>query len=337
MYSKFISFEEIVEGIKDDTGITNLTNSYGKIRRLIFRCHQDIGYGASLILKRVTYSIENGNIINTNGVLKIKLPEDITFIEAIGMCHEGMCPGSYNIQGNYLFICDKKVRKFSLIYYTLLCDGNGNPAVSLNNKEAVISGVAYFMYKQRRWNDKGSRAVLQELQTYYEDRIGEARGANVMPDSKEEYSRIASAFKRSYSQTLIYNNERACYCCIEESDVVIAPSDNATSFIYEWQFDDLINNIDFAPLVNQEFLDLQNTIPLNTFLSGTLISYTKIGRICFAITNTTENKYAIRDIFNNNITNIVFDSYYNSQANMQIFISKEYYTFGSIYFMLTPN
>jgi len=177
MYSKHILFEEIIEGVKDDTGIENLSNLYPKIRRLIYRCEQDIGFGNSLILKLKKYSTAAGTIVNS----RIKLPENIVQIESFGMCQEGICPGDYRIQGNYLFFC-KPVSEFSFIYYTILCDGEGNPMVTQNHKEAVISGLSYYMYKPRVYNgNDGSVSYLKTLEKYYHDRIGEARGDDAMP------------------------------------------------------------------------------------------------------------------------------------------------------------
>ena len=85
MHSTLVPFEEILEGIKDDTGMTNLSNHLPKIRRLIFRSERDIGFGGTTVLKRITYKVSDCSIITTGQQFKIKLPEDYLFIEEIGM------------------------------------------------------------------------------------------------------------------------------------------------------------------------------------------------------------------------------------------------------------
>lgn len=332
MYSKHILFEEIVEGVKDDTGIENLRNLYPKIRRLIYRCEQDIGFGGSTILKRITYSIANGTIIKSNGTIKIKLPEDMIKVEAFGMCQEGICPGDYKIQGNYLFLC-KDVEKFSLVYYSLLCDGEGNPMVTQNHKEAVISGISQYLYKPRLWMNKSgaSQSHFQTLERYYHDRIGEARGDDAMPSTKEEWSAIAKQLRMSASQTLMYNNRESCYCCIEDVTVVVSKKNSAIKW---WQFNDRVSDISLVNTFDENYLNNKNEISLDNFYLGNNFEYNNIGRIAFAMLNTTLNKHKIVDIFDNDITEEVFDTYFDENNNTQFYISKEYYSNGSIYFKL---
>lgn len=337
MYSKHVPFEEIIDGVKDDTGITNLRNQYPQIRRLIYRTEQDIGFGNSLLLKRVTYKVSDGSLIVNGKNRKIKFPDDLVKLESVGMCHEGICPGDYRTQGNWMFIC-KEIDSFSLIYYALMCDGEGNPMTTQNHKEAVISGVTYYMYKAKMWNKEGSMNYLLELKRYYEDRIGESRGDDCMPSTKEEWSAIAAQLKMSYSQTLIYNNERNCYCCVEnKTNPTIPDNENTLPVIYWWQYEDLFTDISAAPSITEEFLNTKNTIPLVTAINGNLYEYIAVGRIAFAITNIEENDYSIFDIFNINITNIVFDTYYLLESKTQIYISKEYHSNSSIYFKLIRN
>lgn len=325
MYSKHILFEEIVEGVKDDTGIENLSNLYPKIRRLIYRCEQDIGFGNSLVLKKITYSEADGTI----DCKRAKLPDDIVKIESFGMCQEGLCPGDYKIQGNYIFLC-KPISSFSFIYYTMLCDGEGNPMVTQNHKEAVVSGVSYYMYKPRVYNgNDGSQSHLQTLERYYHDRVGEARGDDAMPSTKEEWSNLANILKRSYSQTLIYDNTKECYCCIEDSSKI-----EKNPLINYWQFDNTLSDISIAPTFDLNYLSLKPEISLEEFLNGLNFEYGLIGRIAFSIQNIEEDFYSIFDIYDNDITSIAFDTYYNQNLKTQIYISKEFYTFSEIFFKL---
>ena len=133
MYSQLVPFQEVINAVKDGTGFRQITNLYPQIRRLINRIPADLGYGSSLIMKKVTYSTELGNIlVDAYGNQRIRMPDDLIKIESYGTCELGLCPGSYNIQGNYLFLCSE-VEEFKLVYYALLCDGSGNPAISENH------------------------------------------------------------------------------------------------------------------------------------------------------------------------------------------------------------
>lgn len=337
MYSHQVSFEEIVEGVKDDTGKTDLRNKYAQIRRLIYRCEQDIGFSNTLILRKITYSKEKGNLVDK----KARLPDDIMKIEQIGMCSDGLCPGDYRIQGNFLFLC-KDVSEFSFIYYTLMKDANGNPLTTQNHKEAVISGIAYYMYKSQRFQNKGSQNVYESLKRYYEDRVGEARGDDFMPTTREQWSAISKILRMSSAQVLMYDAGRGCYKCADEftsedpDDEIIIP-DPETKLpleVYYWQYGDFTSDISLAPDIDQQYLDAQSTIPSANFRNGHNFPYDKIGRIAFALQNVDANQYDILDVLGNIITDIVFDRYYNSTLKTEIFISKEFYSHGNIYFKL---
>ena len=182
MYSNLIPFENIIDAVSDATGIKNLRNQYPQIRRFISRTEKDIGYGGTLILKRVCYSTEDGTILvdSTHENGRFRLPRDIVKLEEVGMCWQGLCPSDYRIQGNWGFLC-RKITSFDLMYYALLCDGTGNPVVTENHEEAVIAGILWRMYQAKLWNREGDRVTYKELGVEYEDRVAEARGNDIWP------------------------------------------------------------------------------------------------------------------------------------------------------------
>lgn len=340
MYSKLIPFENIVDSVSDATGIQNLRNHYPKIRRFIHRSTKDIGFGGSLILKRILYQTSDGTIVeDSNGKQRFRLPSDLVRIEEVGMCQDGICPEDYNIQGNYGFLC-REVDSFHLIYYALLCDGSGNPAVSENHEEAVIAGILWRMYQPKVWNREGDRATYLDLGREYEDRCAEARGMDAFPTTAKEWAEIGQKLRMSYRDVLIYDSDEQCYCCLPLSynnEVIDSLIDNTDDMVYYWQYTDLSKDITDAPNIDQTFLDAQGNQPVQVFIDGFIIPYTAVGRIGIAITNVDQDYYQIIDIFETDITSVAFDTYYDATNRIQIYISKEIYSHGNIYYKLIKN
>lgn len=335
MYSKIIPFENIIDGIKDETGIQNLRNLYPMIRRFIYRAERDIGFGYGLLLKKIDYKKSDGTILD----FKIRLPEDLIKIEEVGTSSQGFCPDDYRHQGNFLFLC-RDIDEFSLIYYAMLCDGEGNPAITENHFEAVLAGVKYFMYQPKMWNNEGSINFYKQLELFYYERIGEAIGNDVMPSTDREWSDISKYLKMSYRDMLIYSDHTKSYDCIPLSvnnEVLTLEGDDTDDVVYHWQYSDFTSNISLAPAIDQDFLDLQDSNPIIDFINGFVIPYSNVGRIAFAVSNVDENYYQIIDVFETDITSVVFDTYYNLAMRTQIYISKEVYTHGNIYYKLILN
>jgi hypothetical protein len=229
MYSNFVSFEEIIELVKDDTGIENLRNLYPKIRRFIYRAEKDIGFGGSTLLKRVTYSLEQGNLLFDGKQYKLRLPEDCMYLEEVGMCKEGICPGEYKIQGKWMFFCEsRKLEKFSLIYYTLLKDGEGNPVTTENHSEAVVAGIVYWLYKARRFKDKGQFNQMRYYEEYYHDRISEARGDDATPNTEREWQKLSQLMNMNSKEVLLYIEDENCFCALPESEAPVYNAETGT-------------------------------------------------------------------------------------------------------------
>lgn len=347
MYSNLVPFETIVERVKDSTGITNLRNHYPKLRRMIFQVEKDLGYGGTAILKRITYKVLNdsikteadlGNTIIVDDTLgttqyRAKLPVDILYLEEVGMCNEGLCPGDYTVQGNYIFIC-KPIEEFSLIYWTLILDNEGNPVTTENHTEAVVAGLTYMLYRPKIWNGKeGSLNVYREFERFYHDRLAEARGDDMWPSTELEWNKIADLWKMSYRDILIYSDDRGkCFCSIPEHTNPSIPSTVVDVDVYYWQYDELFSDISNAPSIDQAFLNNQSQVPIANLELGQIIPYINVGRVAFGITNVAEDVYRIMDSLGADITDVVFDKYYNPTLELQIYISKVHYIEGEIYY-----
>ena len=335
MYSKIVPFQDIIQAVKDETGIENLRNLYPKISRLIYRIEKDIGFGYGMILKKVNFSKEEETIIER----RIKLPDDLVIIEAIGTDDSTLDPSIYAHQGNFLFF-HADISSIDLVYYTMLCDGEGFPAVTENHFDAVVAGVKYYMYQPKVWNGEGSAQLMKYLQEYYFARLGEAIGNDVMPSTDLEWSQIAQHVRMSYRDILLYSKEQsyegAPLTSLSSGDAASKPVPvNAT--VYDWQYTETTSSISDAVSIDQAFLDSKQKSSLVVFSSGKVISYTAVGRVALAIQNIDINKFRIQDLFGADITEIVFDNYYNVETRTQIYISKDVFAFGNIFYKITNS
>lgn len=338
MYSKIVPFQNIVDGVFDETNISNLRNLYPTLRRLVYRVERDIGFGYGLLIKKVRYSTSD-NTISEN---RLRLPEDLIKIESFGTCENGLCPNSYNHQGNYIFLNpNANIKEFDLVYYTMQMDGEGNPCVTENHFDCVVAGIKYYLYQPKLWNNEGNLNYGRELKQYYFDRIGESIGNDVMPGTAEEWAQIAGHLRMSYKDVLIYDNHKKCYEIVPDvsNGEVQDPEggDPSNQFVYDWQYTDLSKDINDTISIDQGFLDMQSKDSISKYLNGTNIEYSAVGRIAMAISDINEDDYSITDAFGQNITSIVFDTYYNSDMRIQYYVSKDIYSYGSVYYKFIKN
>ena len=140
MISGLVPFEEIVESVKDDTGIENLRPWYEKITRLLFRAEREIGYGGSVILKKVIYK----NPANYNGKY-FPYPTDFIELEGIGIKCSPVCSSTYTKTSDGIRFKETQTEDVVLLYWGIFCDGYGRPVTTRNHQEAV---VAYIVWKK---------------------------------------------------------------------------------------------------------------------------------------------------------------------------------------------
>lgn len=106
----------------------------------------------------------------------------------------------------------------------------------------------------------------------------------------------------------------------------------ANTEVCYWQLDNTNDKIeDVIPLINTSFLSTLPRASFEEFETGKIITYTEIGRICFAIYPTQVQNFVITDSLNNDITD-AFDVDYNENLNLALFVSKAVYSHSSIYF-----
>jgi hypothetical protein len=104
------------------------------------------------------------------------------------------------------------------------------------------------------------------------------------------------------------------------------------SMVYYWQLDNIEDTItEVIPQLSPGFIESKASLPFATFEAGHIVSYSEIGRICFIVQPTQVQNFTIFDSLNNDITD-EFDTYYDSNTSLALFVSKIPYSFGNIYF-----
>lgn len=108
---------------------------------------------------------------------------------------------------------------------------------------------------------------------------------------------------------------------------------NPISEFYSFQFDSLTNDISNVSLIDDTFINQEtNIVSSNDIFNGIELQFTTVGRIGFIVRTDTVDNYNIYDELNNEISIESFDSYYDVIREIQIYITKEYYTPNFIHF-----
>lgn len=102
--------------------------------------------------------------------------------------------------------------------------------------------------------------------------------------------------------------------------------------IYYFQFINTASDISDAPSINVAFLENKPNETKLTFTNGYNVEYTEIGRVGFSYITETPENLRVYDFFDVDVTNIVFDTYYDPILNLQTYISKEIITHSNIYY-----
>ena len=331
MISGLVSFDEIVQAVKDETGIENMRPLYDRIRRFIFRAEREIGYGGSIVVKRCVY------VKNQNGFdgKYLKFPEDLIELEGVGKQDTGMfSTHAYaDISGGIRF--RESQDKVVLIYWALYCDGWGNPVTTRNHEEAVIAYIVWKLYAAQRFLNRGNNNTHIDYREYYEARLLEARGDDAWP-TLEEWNEIALLSYSDRRALLQYPTAAYSYCddgllpdCCN-SGGGDNPSD--TMKVYYWQMTNVTDDVTAVEqLISESYLSTKPSTNLSSFQDGFTVGYSNIGRIAFAILQTDIQDWQIFDTLGNDVTS-AFDTFYNEALQATVYVSKEIYTYSTIYF-----
>jgi len=104
------------------------------------------------------------------------------------------------------------------------------------------------------------------------------------------------------------------------------------SLVYYWQLNNTDDDInDIVPIFNTTYLEDKPVTTLGVFEEGKIINYILIGRIAFAVTNTTGIDFIILDSLGNDVTDS-FDSSYFPDTSTILLVSKVVQSYSNIYF-----
>lgn len=324
----YYSFYEIIEDVKTDIGFSNMTNLYSQIRQLIARAEEEINpFSGYLVRKRMAYFKGNGNFDGKN----IKLPQDFVKLNENMMCQDGLCPDKIIQTNSHIVICGESRDSVFFSYWGLNCDGEGNPVVARNHKEAVVNFIVWKLYGSKVFNGDGSAQLRREYKTEWEDSCMAARGFDLFPSigTLQKMHNINSMTTAQMNQKLCADYSTT-YLCDNDYDESVK-NEKITVF----QLDAIgatENPEDFTEKFLSKFISYKKT----DFISGINISFANIGKYGFAIDNAFPGTIDIYDILGNHI-NSSMNEYYNHESKKLIFVSKDFISHSSIYFKITAN
>jgi len=184
MRSGIVYFDEIVQEIKDYTGLENMRPLYPRIKRFIFKVEQDIGAGGLMVLKSKTYTKGDEFYDGT----RIVLPADFLSEWSYGALSNG------SIQGNIFQLTGEGTTELEFKYLGLVLDSEGNPFTTRNRLEAVAKYAQYRFYGQRWFLGKGSERQYLLYKSEYDNAVMESRGNDVFP-TEEEWNEIGTTLR----------------------------------------------------------------------------------------------------------------------------------------------
>lgn len=333
MTNGIYSFNQIIEDVILETGMTNIRNRHSEIRKLVARAEREISpYTGFLVKKKMLYYVGNGNFDGTN----IKKPSDFHSVDKVGCCHDGLCDGSYFETNSHIIICDKKQRTEILFsYWGLQSDGQGNPITSYNHADAVVAFCVWKLYTPKVFTGEGSLNVKLELEQQWENRCGEARGEDMFPDenSMNNIYRVNSWSSLEMSKKTNYDRCVSCDNCITVIDD--NPIINTNMKVYYWQLNNMHENQStIIPTVTPSFLLQQNNEPFASFQSGFTVVNPYIGRLNLAIMESDFVLYKIFDVLNNDVTD-EFTPHYFQSTKIMLYTSKNAYSHSNINFKIS--
>ena len=337
MISGIVPFEEIVQSVKDETGIENMRPFYEKIKRLIFRAERDIGYGGTVELMKKTYVIAGITNIDPNFGKFFKFPQDLIELEGIGQDCRPVTENKYRPTAEGIRFREKQSKDTVLLYWGLKTDDQGYPMVTRNHEEAVVAFIVWKLYTSRVFLGIGNMNAKKDYELTYNMECLAARGDDAFP-TLEQWNALGQL---SYTdrRTLIDQQVHSYDYCAEyedessEEEPTVPAADRN---VYYWVNNSTTDTItEISALVNPTYLAAKEFKKLSVFQNSlvTIDNSTNIGRLCFAISDTDNIAYTLLDNFGNNVTHL-YDTFYYGDTNIKLYVNKTIYTFFSLKFKI---
>lgn len=181
MVSGIVYFDEIIENIKDATGIDNMRPLYSRIKRWCYNCEIDIGAGGVVVLKKKQYTKGDGEYDGKT----IVLPSDFVSEWSYGSLYNGV------LQGNIFKLYNEGPDEIDFKYLGFLLDEEGNPFTTRNRLPAVVAYSIYRLYSSKYFVGTGNHNQYRLYQMEYEDTIMAARGNDAFP-SEEDWNALGA-------------------------------------------------------------------------------------------------------------------------------------------------
>jgi hypothetical protein len=181
MVSGIVYFDEIIENIKDVTGIDNMRPLYSRIRRFCYNCEIDIGAGGVVVLKKKEYQVGDGFYDGKT----LRLPNDFVSEWTYGSLTNGV------VQGNVFKLYNVGPDKIDFKYLGFLLDEEGNPFTTRNRLPAIVAYSVYRLYSSKYFIGTGNRNQYMGYQIEYEDAVLMARGNDAFP-SEEDWNALGA-------------------------------------------------------------------------------------------------------------------------------------------------
>lgn len=323
MISGTVPFEELVQSIKDETGIENLRPLYERIKRFIFRGEREIGYGGSVSLKKKTYKITT----DYNGKY-FPFPEDLIEFEGIGQSNILFHGCNYTATTEGIRFKTTQTKNVVLLYWAIDVDDQGYPKVTRNHEEAVIAFIIWKLYTSRVFLGIGNMNAKQDYKQEFTFALLEARGDDAFP-TLEQWDDLGAL---SYTDRRILLEETVHYFDYSENEEECSTS-STTAKVYYWQLENLTETLAsiIPSLQNTTYLFSKPNENYEVFEQGKMIAYSNIAKIAFAIYQTSDMNFLINDSLNNDITD-EFDTYYAEAISAMVFVSKTHRSYSTLYF-----
>lgn len=194
MFSGLVYFEEVLEGVKENTGIVTLESRHNEISNLIFRAEKDIAAGGLIVRKQRTYTNGDG----TYDGRYIKLPEDLVGEYSYSSLNTA------NFRGDKLELIEYPgPDSVDFSYMGWLLDTNGRPVTTHNHYEAVVAFITLSFYRQRMFQGVAgtSRNYYKDLFHEYNDLCLAARGNDAFPN-EEQWAEIGQILRQPFSAVM---------------------------------------------------------------------------------------------------------------------------------------